>query len=140
MISKIRNIIVGALSLAVLAAVPAVVSSPAYAENTDIQNKICDGASTLQIGGNGTCQSNTGDATGKVNSMITTVVNIFSAIVGIIAVIMIVYGGLRYITSGGESGKVTAAKNTIIYAIIGLIVVALAQFIVKFVLDKATQP
>lgn len=139
MISKIRNIVVGMLSLAVLAAVPALVSSPAYAQNTDLQNKICDGASTLKIGGSGTCTSNTSDATDKVNNMITTVVNIFSAIVGIIAVIMIVYGGLRYITSGGESGKVTSAKNTIIYAIIGLIVVALAQFIVKFVLDKATQ-
>jgi hypothetical protein len=58
--------------------------------------------------------------------------------VGIIAVIMIVYGGFRYITSGGDATKVTSARNTILYAIIGLIIVALAQFIVKFVLKKAT--
>jgi hypothetical protein len=74
----------------------------------------------------------------EVNNIITTVINLFSVIVGVIAVIMIVYGGFRYITSGGDSTKVTASRNTILYAIIGLIVVALAQFIVKFVLSRAT--
>ena len=74
----------------------------------------------------------------QVNTLIATIINIFSVVVGIIAVIMIVYGGFRYITSGGDSGKVTSARNTILYAIIGLIIVALAQFIVKFVLRKAT--
>ena len=76
--------------------------------------------------------------TEKVNSLITTIVNIFSIIVGIVSVIMIIYGGFRYVTSGGDSGNVSNAKNTIIYAIIGLVVVALAQFIVQFVLDKVT--
>jgi hypothetical protein len=51
---------------------------------------------------------------------------------------MIIYGGFRYITSGGDSNGVTAAKNTILYAIIGLIIVALAQIIVNFVLNKTT--
>ena len=60
----------------------------------------------------------------------------FSAIVGIIAVVMIIVGGIKYITSGGDSGNVTAAKNTILYAVIGLVVVALAQIIVKFVLGR----
>jgi hypothetical protein len=52
---------------------------------------------------------------------------------------MIVWGGLRYITSGGDSNKLSSAKNTIIYALIGLIIVALSQFIVRFVLAKATE-
>jgi uncharacterized membrane protein YuzA (DUF378 family) len=65
-------------------------------------------------------------------------VNIFSLIVGIVAVIMIIVGGLKYITSGGDSNNVSSAKSTIIYAIIGLVVVALAQFIVQFVLNKVT--
>lgn len=73
-----------------------------------------------------------------VNSLISAVINIFSIVVGIIAVVMIIFGGFRYITSGGDSTKVTSARNTILYAIIGLIIVALAQFIVKFVLKKAT--
>jgi TctA family transporter len=64
--------------------------------------------------------------------------NLFSAVVGIIAVVMIIVGGIQYITSGGDSGNVTKAKNTILYAVIGLVVVALAQIIVKFVLGRFT--
>jgi hypothetical protein len=50
---------------------------------------------------------------------------------------MIIYGGFRYITSGGDSGRVGSAKNTLIYAIVGLIIVALAQLIVNFVITQA---
>jgi heme/copper-type cytochrome/quinol oxidase subunit 2 len=69
---------------------------------------------------------------------ISTIVNLLSAAVGVLAVIMIIYAGFRYVTSGGASDKVTSAKNTIVYAVIGLIIVALAQLIVKFVLNKVT--
>lgn len=72
----------------------------------------------------------------NVNEVVALVINIFSVVVGIIAVVMIVYGGFKFITSGGDSGKVTSARNTIIYAIIGLAIVALAQTIAKFVLEK----
>jgi hypothetical protein len=51
---------------------------------------------------------------------------------------MIIFGGLRYITSGGNDSSVTGAKNTILYAIIGLIIVALAQVLVRFTLNKVT--
>ncbi len=74
---------------------------------------------------------------GKLPAILTTIINIFSWIVGIVSVIMIIYGGFRYIISGGDSNGVTAAKNTILYAIIGLVIVALAQVIVQFVLTKA---
>jgi hypothetical protein len=50
---------------------------------------------------------------------------------------MIIYGGFRYVTSGGNDASVSGAKNTIIYALIGLVIVALAQVIVHFVLAKA---
>ncbi len=72
----------------------------------------------------------------SVNSLVTTIINIFSVAVGIIAVIMIIWGGVKFITSGGDSTKVTSARNTIIYAIIGLVIVALAQTIAKFVLSN----
>ena len=49
---------------------------------------------------------------------------------------MIIIGGVKYVTSGGSSEKTTSAKDTILFAIVGLIVVALAQIIVKFVLHK----
>lgn len=70
-----------------------------------------------------------------LNGIITVFVNIFSVIVAIVAVIMIIWGGFKYITSGGDSGNITTAKNTIIYAIIGLVIVALAQVLVQFVLS-----
>ena len=72
------------------------------------------------------------------SGIVTTVTNILLFIAGALAVIMIIWGGMRYVTSGGESSKVTTAKNTIIYALLGLVVVALSQFIVKFVLAKVT--
>jgi hypothetical protein len=78
------------------------------------------------------------DASERINDIIRLVINIFSLIVGVVSVIMIIIGGLKYIMSGGDSSNVTGAKNTILYAIIGLIVVALAQVIVRFVLERAT--
>src|SRR5688572_27225172 len=92
--------------------------------------------STLSVSEETGCTVTTG--TDNIDRIITNIVNIFSIIVGIVSVIMIIYGGFRYVTSGGDSGNVSSAKNTIIYAVIGLVVVALAQFIVQFVLDKIT--
>ena len=71
-----------------------------------------------------------------VNQTITNVINIFSVIVGIVAVIMLIYGGFRYVTSGGDSGNIGNAKNTILYAIVGLVIVAIAQAVVQFVLGS----
>jgi hypothetical protein len=71
-----------------------------------------------------------------LNKVIATIINIMSVLIGIVAVIMIIVSGFRYITSGGDSSKTASAKNTLIYAIIGLVIVALAQVIVKFVLDR----
>lgn len=81
----------------------------------------------------------TEDPEDAVNNIITTVINIFSLVVGVVSVIMIIIGGLKYITSGGDSGNVSGAKNTILYAIIGLVVVALSQVIVRFVLSRVTE-
>lgn len=75
-----------------------------------------------------------------VNNTLKLAINVFSLIVGFAAIIMIIVGGLKYIISSGESSNINSAKNTILYAIIGLVVVALAQVIVRFVLDKAAAP
>lgn len=77
-----------------------------------------------------------GQAENQLFSAIETGVDIFSLIVGVIAVVMIIIGGLKYITSGGDSNSVSSAKNTLLYAVIGLVVVVLAQAIVFFVLDE----
>lgn len=71
---------------------------------------------------------------GGPDSIFTTIVNVLLFVIGAISVIMLIYGGIRYTTSGGSSANVTAAKNTIMYAIIGLIIAFLAFAIVNWVL------
>lgn len=63
------------------------------------------------------------------------VTNTVLYIVGIIAVIMLIIGGIKYVISGGDSKKVTDAKNTILYAIIGLVIAFLSYAIVNFVIS-----
>ena len=70
------------------------------------------------------------------NGVFSRLTNTILLIVGLISVIMLVYGGLRYILSGGDSKKVTDAKNTVLYAIIGLIISLLSYAIIKFVLNS----
>lgn len=133
MIATLTNKLSMFIAALTLLLVPLAVSGVVYA--AEIQDSLCEGTS-LEIGSGGNCTVDGESATDKVNSVIETTVNIFSVIVGVIAVIMIIWAGLRYITSGGDSNKVGSAKNTMIYAIIGLVVVALAQFIVNFVLTQ----
>ncbi len=63
------------------------------------------------------------------------VVNIMFFIIGVMAVIMIIWGGIRYVLSAGNSAAITSAKNTIFYSIIGLIIAILAYAIVNFVIN-----
>jgi cytochrome bd-type quinol oxidase subunit 2 len=110
---------------------------PSLASAADIETSLCQGAN-LQIGDDN-CDVDQESAQSTVNNVITWVINVFSFIVGVVAVIMLIVGGLKYITSGGDSGNVTGAKNTILYAIIGLIIVALAQIVVRFILGKTNE-
>lgn len=134
--SLLKNMAVMGATLMLAFAPAVVVPAVAYA-GADISDCLSQG-SDLSTAGDGTnCDpGNPNEGTQKIQDIVTTVINIFSVIVGIVAVIMIIWGGFKYITSGGDSGNITSAKNTIIYAIIGLVVVALAQFLVQFVLDK----
>lgn len=130
----LKQLIASASAFALILMPVALVAAPAYAQ-PNINEGLCEGAN-LQVG-NDDC--NTGDPEGQVNTIITTVINIFSLVVGVVSVIMIIVGGLKYITSGGDSGNVSGAKNTILYAIVGLVVVALAQVVVRFVLTRVTE-
>ena len=65
-----------------------------------------------------------------------TITNVLLFIIGAVAVIMLIIGGIRYTVSGGDSGAVTSAKNTILYAVVGIIVAILAYAIVNFVLTS----
>jgi len=136
MFRNVRSTIASLLAAAMLVAVPLAMPAMASAA-ANIQDSLCSGTG-LNVDGGGNCASTTGQGTSHIDSFITDLVNIFSIVVGVVAVIMIIVGGFRYITSGGDSNNISSAKNTIIYAIIGLIIVALAQFIVQFVLNKVT--
>ena len=66
---------------------------------------------------------------------ITTVVNMMLFLLGVIAVIAIIIGGFRYVTSNGDAAGTKAGKDTILYAVIGLIVAILAYAFVNFVVS-----
>lgn len=72
----------------------------------------------------------------SINSVIKALVNLISIFVGVLSVIMLMVGGFKYTTSSGDSGKVSSAKNTIIYSIVGLLIALFAQSIVWFVLEQ----
>jgi len=69
---------------------------------------------------------------------IGTATNILLFVVGALSVIMLIVGGLRYVISGGNASAVTAAKNTILYAIVGLVIAFLAFAAVNFVIGAIT--
>lgn len=105
--------------------------------NTNIANGINSGITATEgtnTTGGGQCGTS---ATSGVSSIARHVIDIFSLVVGVISVFMIVYAGFRYIISGGDSGNTSGARNTLLYAIVGLIIVAIAQIIVRFVLHTA---
>jgi hypothetical protein len=122
--------IISSLFIAVLLLAPVFLPQKAYADcNGDSKCQICEGA-----GLNG-CTPGSGPT---VNSIIATTVNVLTFVVGIAAVIMIIIAGLRYITANGDASSIQGAKNTLLYAIIGLVVVVFAQTLVRFAIDKST--
>lgn len=139
MIKKIKTFML-ALSLMFGFAAPALVmTGVSYADTTtNVNGNLCQGSDfNLTASGSNNCTNTSGGDT-SISHLIKTIVNIISILVGAIAVIMIIVGGFRYVTSGGKQESVSGAKNTILYAIIGLVIVALAQIIVHFVLNNVS--
>lgn len=75
-----------------------------------------------------------------VDGVFTRITSIALYIIGAISVLMLIWGGLRYILSGGDSKKITDAKNTILYAILGLAIAFLSYAIIRFVLNAIGAP
>jgi len=136
--------LIGLFLLSIIMAAPALV----FAQETIVVTP--ETSSTIA---DNICRGVIGTETGKSNSSITVadcaesqgksfgslmqrIINIFSIVVGSVSVIMIIIGGFRYIISGGDSAGVTSAKNTILYAIVGLVIVLFSQAIIRFVLTN----
>jgi hypothetical protein len=80
--------------------------------------------------------ANTKDPLAGTDGLIVKVTNLIAFAAGAAAIIVLIIGGIRYITSGGDAGNVESAKNTVVGAIIGLVVIALARTIVAFIVTK----
>jgi len=105
-----------------LVAAPAGAASP--------EQSACQGSGGTWSGS--TCSQGTRTLTGTIR----TIGNILVFLTGSISVLMIILGGVRYALSGGDQGAITSAKNTILYAIIGIVVSVAAYAIVNFVLSS----
>jgi hypothetical protein len=135
MLRKIRNfLLIPMVAGAFLA--PALVPAVAHAASTFESNIL----SNECRGSNFTLSSVPGSKCGasgtSLDALLSHIINIFSLVVGAVAVIMIIVGGFRYVISSGNDQAVSGAKNTIIFALVGLVIVALAQFVVHFVLGN----
>ncbi len=127
---KIAALLIGIVSVTSvsLAFQPVTVSAQGGKQFENAKRAACDGLLA-------TTSDNCDDG-GRISKVIQTGVNILSMVVGVAAIFMIILAGFRYITSRGEAGGISSAKNTLLYAIVGLVVVAFAQIIVRFVFDR----
>ncbi len=109
--------------VSVLALVGVMTIVPSYAVNASPAGEIKQGVTDVGGGAEGD----------DIGADIQTIVNMLLYILGAIAVVMIVIGGIRYTTSNGEASQITSAKNTIMYSVVGLVIAILAYAIVNWV-------
>lgn len=122
--SKVKTaVMAGVLAIAGLGAAALPAANPAYAEPAS--NLINNGINATNLNGGN-----------NLEGTVTNVINVVLYVVGILAVVMVIIGGVKYTTSGGDQAAVTSAKNTILYGIIGLVIAILAYAIVNFVVRK----
>ena len=128
MSKKLKNILISTLMVAVMVFGVSIIYQTG---NTEIAGAI---NSEITSGMNAT-SAGTSTPT-DANVVIKNVTNIMFFIIGAVSVIMLIYGGIRYTTSGGNANSVTAAKNTIMYSIVGLVIAILAFAVVQFVVNQ----
>lgn len=120
------GIIVLAVSLVGTVLPASFAAAQSGAQNQDTQGIVCDKVPSPA------CE-NAGDST--VENITTTVTNVLTFLIGGISVIMTIVAGFMYVVSGGNPDKTKKAKDTLLYAIVGIIVAIAAQGIVRFVLN-----
>jgi lysylphosphatidylglycerol synthetase-like protein (DUF2156 family) len=116
-----------AVAMVLTAGIIALPGAAVYADCDDSEMSIGNGAGCAQGG-------DTPSTLFGSEGIFNTIVNVILFLVGAISVIMLIYGGIKYSISAGDTSKVTSAKNTIMYAIVGLVVSILAFAIVNFVI------
>lgn len=108
-------------------------TSPVSAIDVFQNNGACTG--TTGAGSSAICGAAQQD---EAENIIKNILNAMLLVLGMIAVVMIVIGGIRYVVSAGDQTQVQAAKNTILYSVVGLIIAILSFAIVNFVIEQFT--
>ncbi len=136
-IGRISFITLGALLLPLLALA---LAPQIHAQSRD---DVCQGVGAVT----GSADPDTDEATCDLpegstsfEAIVRVAINILSGLVGIASVVMVIFGGYKYTTSDGDAGKIAGARQTIIYALVGALFVAVSQVIVLFVLSRAGPP
>lgn len=123
--------------LLVLLALPVLAfgaATPAFAATTDLT--LANGASSAQGTDQTSCIFGTEAGCSGKTPLFKTITNVLLFVIGAVSVIMLIIGGFRYTVSQGDSSALTSAKNTILYAVIGIVVAILAYGIVNFVIGN----
>lgn len=124
---------VSLISAPTFAETPATTGTTPTTTSTDATTEACAGLTDLGVD----CNSGGKTAQEVASPIIKSLITTLSIVVGAVAVVMIIVGGFKFITSGGDADGTKKARNTIIYAAAGLVVIILAQSIVYFVFRKA---
>ena len=124
---KLKMAVMGVSAATTLGAA-ALVAPSVYAEPVTTGSKPAD-----RYVNDTTQQAATGDSRGLME-VLQVIINVVLGVIAFIAVVMIIMGGIQYTTSSGDTAKVTKAKNTILYGVIGLVIALLAFAIVNFVI------
>jgi hypothetical protein len=119
--------------IAFMISIGGMLALPAYAS---AQSVISPEACKSNAASNPLCKSQNAGSQNDLNKQITTITNVILFILGVAAVIVIIIGGLMYVVSAGDPGKAKTAKDTILYAVIGLVVALFAGAIVNFVVTR----
>ena len=122
---KVKMAVMGIAAVSTLGAAAFVAPVSAASDYTTIS-----GYTTGTSAGSGSGQGT------DLMSTLQTIINVALGLIGFVAVVMIILGGFQYITSSGDAAKVTKAKNTIMYGVIGLVIALLAFAIVNFILGN----
>lgn len=125
--TMVRFIKIGLAALVVL-----MVMVPAQAYAVDVFDDVCNQPGSEE---SPACQEEKDPITGS-DGIFARITAIIAAVAGAVAIIVIIIGGFMYVTAGGDAGKIKTARDTIIYSVIGLVVIALAQSIIVFIISR----
>ena len=132
---KLREIFLSTAAALTIALAPAPVvvgtASAVACGHSPAAKQVLSGLSGDQVGGK--CGEN------RVSNLFKNIVQLLSLVVGFVSVVVIIYAGFKYLASGGEQSRVANAKSTLLYAVIGLAVAALTQWLIHFVLFQANR-